>query len=323
MVIKLICPRCKTGLQVPTKLLGQYTQCPACQNRILIPPQAPPGSIVSDGTGDTEAGRSATAAISLPAYPGAGAGQSGSAPAADGANPAQNSAAPGRGGTPAAAPSVRAAWANTPQQGSTNASASQGAAGRSVTSMPAAAWSGHAAADSAPTKKVARFITADSAPSTVQLAPGGELPKLQLAEGAPSKKGPGAAKMNPLVIVGAACLSFCMCVVLLLYDFDSLSIDGSRDARVRRDLESYYKNQEGPLQPYQVQLREAQQARSRGDHLAEQRHYRKVLDLLRAERDPRDRFRGLTGTPQSDQKLEKMLASLLAGTQAEVVEEGN
>ena len=190
--------------------------------------------------------------------------------------------------------------------------------------MPAAAWSGHAAAEPAPARKVARFITADSAPSTVQLAPNGELPTLQLAEGVQSGKGGSkVSTMNPLVVVGAACLSFCLCVVLLLVDFDTLGVDSRHESGIRQKLESYYKNQEGPLEPYQMHLREAQQARSRGNRQAEQQHYRKVLDLLHAERDPRDRFRGLTGTPQSDQNLEKLLATLLAGQQADGGDESN
>ncbi len=188
-------------------------------------------------------------------------------------------------------------------------------------SAPAAAWSDHAAAQSAPQRKVARFITAESAPSTVHLAPGGELPKLQLTENAQAaKSGSKTSSMNPLVVVGAACLSFCLCVVLLLMDFDSMSVDSGQEADIRMKLESYYKDQEGPLAPYQVYLRDAQQARSRGDRQLEQRQYRKVLNLLHAERDPRDRFRGLTGTPKDDQNLEKLLATLLAGHQAEAPE---
>ncbi len=185
-------------------------------------------------------------------------------------------------------------------------------------------WSDHAPAEPAPQRKVARFITADSAPSTVHLAANGELPKLQLTESAQSGKGGSkTSNMNPLVLVGAACLSFCLCVVLLLYDFDSLNVDSKQEGDIRWKLESYYKNQEGPLEPYQAELRDAQQARSRGDRQAEQQHYRKVLNLLHAEREPRDRFRGLTGTPQSDQNLEKLLATLLTRQQSEGGDESN
>jgi hypothetical protein len=263
MAIKVTCPRCNTALQVPAKLLGQYTQCPACQNRILIPPHVPP--------------------------------------AAASESAASRNTPPGRSAQPATGTDPRSAHA-----------------------APAAVWSDHAAAEPAPQRKVARFITAESAPSTVHLAPNGELPKLQLAESAQSGRGgPKTSNMNPLVLVGGACLSFCMCVILLLSDFDPPSVNSQQEAGIRSRIEAYYKNQEGPLEPYQTLLRDAQQARSRGDRQTEQSLYRKVLNLLHAEREPRDRFRGLTGTPKNDQDLEKLLVTLLTGQPGEISSDGN
>ncbi len=64
-----------------------------------------------------------------------------------------------------------------------------------------------------------------------------------------------------------------------------------------------------PLAPYQVELREAQQAYSRGQPNVAQAHYRKVLDMLRAEGG--SRFRGLTGAPARDKNLEELLSRLL------------
>ena len=106
-------------------------------------------------------------------------------------------------------------------------------------------------------------------------------------------------------------------MVLPLADFDNTGVDSREEAVIRQKIEFYYKDQEGALEPYQTMLRDAQQARSRGDRPTEQQNYRKVLELLHAERDPRERFRGLTGTPKSDQDLEKLLASLLVGQQVE------
>jgi hypothetical protein len=277
MAVKLTCPRCKTPLQVPTKMLGEYTQCPACQNRILIPPQLSGGS-AGGSSAESHSGRSGVEIAASAGPPSAAP-----APAAAGAGPRSLPVA-------GSAPLVEA-----------------------QRSMPAAVWSDHAAAAPPSQRKVARFITADSAPSTVHLAANGELPKLHLTEGMQqAKAGPKTSGFNPLVLVGVASLSFCLCIVLLLADFGSMTVDTRQEAAVRRQLESYY-NTEGPLASYQVHLREAQQARSRGDRQTEERHYRKVLDLLHAERDPRDRFRGLTGTPVSDKKLEELLATLLAG----------
>ncbi len=281
MAIKVTCPRCNTALQVPPKLLGQYTQCPACQNRILIPINALVGAPAAAAE-EPAAGNSSTVRFA--------------AVTAGSATP------PTRPPGPAAPSPVASSPAPT----------GESPASRSAASVPTASWTSHAPAEQPAPRKTARFITAEtSAPTTVQLPPGGELPKLQLTESNLRKPGTKDSKLNPLVLVGAACLSFCLCVVLLLSDFEGPTVNSDEELKITQTLESYYKNQEGPLAPYQIELRDAQQARSRGDRAAEQRHYRKVLDLLHAERDPRDRFRGLTGTPQSDQNLERQLARLL------------
>ncbi len=317
MAIKVTCPRCNTALQVPPKLLGQYTQCPACQNRILIPPHVPqavPAGAADEGAAGLDAaGRAPAANPSMTGLAPSGPNQSHVAPSGLSATnfpPVRPSAAPSA--TVPAVPAPAAPGGENPS-----------APGRPGAAAPAARWSDHAPPPGPAQRKTARFITADSVPSTVHLAPNGELPKLQLAESAHQKQGTKDSKVNPLVLVGAACLSFCFCVVLLLSDFEGPAVDSTEEAAIRQTLESYYKNQEGPLAPYQVELRDAQQARSRGDHQAEQLHYRKVLNLLHAERDPRDRFRGLTGTPKSDQDLEKQLARLLTRLSGEGADESN
>ena len=66
-----------------------------------------------------------------------------------------------------------------------------------------------------------------------------------------------------------------------------------------------------PLKEYQVLLRRAQQAYSRGDRESERRNYRQVLKLLHAEE--RSQFVGLTdphGTTR-DKLLERLIAEIL------------
>jgi hypothetical protein len=72
----------------------------------------------------------------------------------------------------------------------------------------------------------------------------------------------------------------------------------------------YYGTEFGQLLPYQLLLREAQQAHSRGDLALERQKYREVLRMLRAE--GRGKFEGLTGTPKSDQDLAKLLGTMLS-----------
>ncbi|MBN1393919.1 MAG: hypothetical protein JW959_02725 [Pirellulales bacterium] len=52
MPIKLNCPRCKTPLQVPSKLAGSYVNCPHCKGRLWVSKEAaverPPAASVAE-----------------------------------------------------------------------------------------------------------------------------------------------------------------------------------------------------------------------------------------------------------------------------------
>jgi hypothetical protein len=168
---------------------------------------------------------------------------------------------------------------------------------------------------------VARFIAAEPSQATFQLAADGQLPSLQLVEaGKTAAETTKASSMNPLLVLAAIAASFCISVMMLLTDFESSGTE-QRLNDARQQLETYFKGQRGPLAPYQIHLREAQQAYSRGARKTARDHYRKVLDELHAEGG--DKFHGLTGTPASDKHLEELLSTLLAqdGTSGSFVEE--
>jgi hypothetical protein len=165
-------------------------------------------------------------------------------------------------------------------------------------------------------KKVARFIAADSAQSTIRLAPDGQLPSLHLVDvGQSTKDIAKGSSINPLLLIAGIATSFCVSVMLLMTDLQSGGANQVRDA-ARQQLESYYRGQEAALAPYQVHLREARQAYSRGDLKSERSHFRKVLDMLHAEGGTR--FRGLTGTASSDKRLEEILSTLLGQEAPEI-----
>ena len=117
-----------------------------------------------------------------------------------------------------------------------------------------------------------------------------------------------SSSLNPLVLFAAVAISLCLSVVLLMTDLTGGG-DDEEGARLRQQLTLYYQGARDPLAAYQVELREAQQAYSRGQTAAAQSHYRKVLDMLRAEGG--SRFRGLTGAPARDKNLEELLSRLL------------
>jgi hypothetical protein len=158
--------------------------------------------------------------------------------------------------------------------------------------------------------KVARFLTADLLPSTVSLAADGQLPKLALTDTEkPVEQRSEGSSFNPLLLFAAVAMSLCLSVVLMMTDLGGDG-DDQEGARLRQQLTLYYKGAHEPLATYQMHLREAQQAYSRGQVAVAQTHYRKVLEMLRAEGE--NRFRGLTGSPARDKNLEELLSRLLS-----------
>jgi hypothetical protein len=162
---------------------------------------------------------------------------------------------------------------------------------------------------------VARFITSEAVQSTIQPSADGKLPELRLTGGeeAEGSKAKGAG-VSPLLLLGALCLSVALSVVLVMVDInpqDSSSFRKKQAARMVIDAE-YSSNidDKQPLERYQVYLRQALQAHAQGDRAAERDLYRKVLEMLRAERGVHDK--GLTGSPARDRWLEEQISVLLS-----------
>jgi hypothetical protein len=170
-----------------------------------------------------------------------------------------------------------------------------------------------------PPKRVARFIAAETSDSSLPLAADGKLPELHLDQRASSEKPDATTRsINPLAVAGLLGMSIVLSIVLVLMDVGAPTVSGAqRKAAMRQKIEDQYfgsgtldahaKN----LELYQVLLREAQQAYTRGDHRAEREDYRRVLDMLRAERGAHDE--GLTGSHAKDKELEDAILILLSG----------
>ena len=125
-------------------------------------------------------------------------------------------------------------------------------------------------------KKVARFITAEAADSTLQLAADGKLPELHLEEGRGQRKAAGQAarSMNPW------CCWACWPERRAFdragaYRLGRAATRPRRNKRPRCGRRSKSStsapgtSRPSDLEPYQVLLREAQQAHSRGDFKTE------------------------------------------------------
>lgn len=168
-----------------------------------------------------------------------------------------------------------------------------------------------------PQKKVARFITTEAADSTLRMAADGKLPELQLDEGkGKQKQDDKSSSMNSLLLFGILSISVVVSIMLVMIGPQpQTDSHNAEKANQRYFIEENYFGagniDNRPLEPYQVLLREAQQAHTREDFKAERQCYRRVLDMLCAERGPNRK--GLTGSHQRDNKLEEAISILLSG----------
>lgn len=283
MPIQLDCPRCKNRLSVPSRKAGDYATCPRCKGRFWVP-EVKPAGVAGPAATPPPAPKVATPPVS---------GQPGglSLPAGSRlATPASSVQAPD--------PRVRTA-VPSPQ--------SPAARPQPLTPTPPPP----AAPPIVAAKKVARLITTQAAQSTWKLAEDGKLPELRLREpGESALKEAGPRGMNPLVLFGLLGLSLVACVVLVLAPTERqspASLQAKREAR--RVIQEEYFGVD-PLEPYQLRLREADQALVNRDYKQAQKLYRQVLNMLWAERNTPDRT--LTGSPVSDRKLEQQIEILLS-----------
>lgn len=160
-------------------------------------------------------------------------------------------------------------------------------------------------------KKTARFITDGPGDPLVKLGEDGHLPELQLDEGKVREAREQKNKQaNPWLMVVAIVFSFGFSALMLLVDFEQLGSGVQTVGDARDKIREYYGVEGDVLKPYQMHLRLARQAHSRGDFRTERQEYRAVLDLLFAE--GKSKFTGVTGTPESDERLEKLISVILS-----------
>lgn len=156
---------------------------------------------------------------------------------------------------------------------------------------------------------VPRFRPADPSTAVVPLAQDGTLPELRLADAKqparPAAAGEKPARPMTLTLVLAASLSLSVCLSLIDFSPQTSEADARRQARLT--IAQYYREGDASLAPYQLLLRDAQRAHSRGDRATERARYRQVLRMLRAENRPTS----LTESHEGDQELEQAIAQVL------------
>jgi hypothetical protein len=160
-------------------------------------------------------------------------------------------------------------------------------------------------------RNVARFITDQGGDTLVTLGEDGQLPELALVEsGETAAKKKRTQSSNPVLLYVALGFSMLVSLSMLLIDAQPTASTARQQAVARQRIVEFYATANDEPAPYQHFLREAQLAHSRRDRIAERTAYRRVLSLLYSEDN--DPFTGLTGSPQRDEELRKLLAVLLS-----------
>lgn len=151
----------------------------------------------------------------------------------------------------------------------------------------------------------ARIIQA--APIEPDLSDNGELPTLQLKDETKPKADVQKLKTSPVFLGLLICFSVIASGLMLFLVPQNSAQDKKLLEEARVEIRKFYAGrQDGDLQPYQIELREAQRAKDRQDEIAA---YRKVMARFRAE--DRNEFVGVTGSPGEDIKLQELLSILL------------
>jgi len=349
MPINVLCPTCHKELAAPDELAGKVAECPYCQHRFQVSAPKPVSSQTvrmsvppphpSTGKPVAANGPSSTKMPSVKNIPPV----KNMPPAASSMEPAAPSIARGGPiplvmppvtappGSPTAAPSNSGPPVAPPVSGAgkhpslISSPLANSAAGNPVAMRNPTMMHNPGVTPQTPPSSTKRrmnravFKTADTAKSQVHLGADGQLPELHLEEG-PIKERPTEERKqtNPLVLMAVLGISVSLSVLLLLYDGETTQGEHHSKATARQVISEKYLST-APLEPYQVLLREAQQAHAQGNIQLEQRRYRRVLDMLHAE--DKNKNVGLTGLAEpslnsqdapNDRELEQLLSKLLA-----------
>ncbi len=296
MPIELSCPRCTKVLSFGDEFAGQYAFCDQCQGRIWVPQDASrtPDSITTatdppDNTSEQE----------------------------DSTGTSKNRTPPLMPQSPEkAAPQSPPTGKTTPDISETENPAFRRDKARAVSQEPPKIQSPQKAP-----KNVATFISSDVAASQIEMGADGQLPELTLSTDAGHNQNmESKSGQNIWGLVLLICGSLIASTALLMFDGPSAETNTDIEGMLRLLSDKYIHQPDIPLAPYQKYLRAALLARSQGDTIKEQKYYRKVLHLLRAEHHKHDvDEKGLTGqliessdrSLRSDEDLEKQLSDIL------------
>ena len=294
MAIKIVCPRCRKPLSVPSKIAGAYANCPSCSGRFWVPESVP------------AEGKSGDPLLKIAPTE----GRPGDPP------PEPTAAEPGGLAPPKTPPLARPLPSRA--LGATHRTCLPPY--RTSQRIPPVA----ASPVGRPCRRRRCPFRAGAEGGPIHLVGGRPIDAEDRRRWAPARvaaareprRGEGRGENDHGQSAGAcfACssISVVFSISLALIDFGGdPNADSPRQLCARQLIERDYlpMDEEEPLLPYQRYLGTAQRAHSQGNVKLERALYRRVLDMLREERG--DFQKGLTGSRDRDEKLKAWISVLL------------
>jgi len=322
MEVTIQCPHCQMELEAPAELEGKPAICPNCQEQFIVQPIDTAETVdspinVSQTTPPKEDPPTADPSQKKkPRF------KTESTPSPLPSNPVSSSGA--------ATPRFKGLDANLLAELQGEASASGDAQLGDTTSPPSGPAPTPADpslmdAQTVPTtrnlrpekrqKKTARLLTSEAAETWLPLGNDGQLPQLVVKdEQLKESKQRESTESNPLILVIVLVASVAMSL-LLLFVPDELPSSNNSMGDSLDALEEYYIGTKQPLEPYQILVRSALERENEGERREAKEVYRKLLDMLHAERRNPNEY--LTGPPFSsrepnDRSFENHLRVLLS-----------
>ena len=309
---KVKCFECLQVLGVPTKFFGKKVSCPNCGRRLLINFDTPTEEVDSESQPPVATVRAAlpdapppkaTMLTGLRAIPTPTAlhKENPDTPAVTAPQEESSSALTSK------SPAKTVSKPKTTRQKTTDAA--------TATTKSTEPGKQPKQSKQKPVKQPANQSTTARIIRTQELSPQldaeGELPTLQLKEDRKDVEKSTEKKTSPVLLGMLVCGSLILSGLILVFgDFQPKSNERVME-NARQELSRYYSvRSDIALKPFQLRLREAQLAHSRGDRQAEVAALREVMKMFRVE--DRNRFVGVTGSPTNDAELEKLLSILLS-----------
>lgn len=312
------CPNCKGRLGIPSKKRGLAVTCPKCSTEFVAPTKfndkvdaqdlAAPATPAKNGAAQSKSseGKPKLRALPVPAAIGAKSPSSEmKAKATDPMMPPGFAESASKGNLESIAPKRSSGAPAIPEppkrRGRSGSESTEVEVAATVEAVPSPN-------EKQPKRSVAKIVQTEAIQP--QLSKDGTLPTLKLNDDV-DENPVEEKRLKPGILALIICSSLLTSGLVLLMFGQEPDQKQERIEKTREVIRNYYQiRPDEELKPYQIDLRQAQLAHSRGDYRTEIRAYETIMARFRSE--DLSEFAGLTGSPTADVELQQCVSTLLS-----------